>query len=70
VKINKSSAVEPIIKMLKDENASDDMRADAAWALGVMGDARANEALLCAMTEDKDSNVRVNAARSLTKIKA
>jgi len=46
------------------------MRADAAWALGVMRDARANEALLQAMADDKDSIVRVNAAQSLTQIRS
>ena len=60
VNINKISAVEPIIQILRNENVSDDMRADAAWALGEMGDARANEALLQAMANDKGSDARMN----------
>jgi HEAT repeat protein len=60
--------VEPIILILRNENMSDDMRADAAWALGEMGDARANEALLQAMANDKGSDARMNAARSLRQI--
>lgn len=68
LKINKSSAVEPFIQILRDENAKDDMQADAAWALGEMGDARANEALLQALASNSDSDVRMNAARALKEI--
>jgi HEAT repeat protein len=69
LKINKSSAVEPFILILKDERATDDMRADASWALGEMGDPRANEALLQTLASGKDNNVKMSAARALKRIK-
>ena len=69
LKINKSSAVEPFIQILKDETATDDMRADASWALGEMGDPRAKEALLQTLATGKDNNVKMSAARALKQIK-
>lgn len=67
-KINKSNSVEPFLQILKEENQSSEIRADAAWALGLMGDARAKDLLLQVMGNDKDSNVRLCAARALKNI--
>ena len=44
------------------------MRADAAWALGEMNDVKARGPLLEAMAADKDSSVRLNAAKALKNI--
>jgi len=67
-KINRSSPVEPIMQILKDENMPPGIRGDAAWALGLMGDARAKDLLLQVMGNDKDSEVRLCAARALKNI--
>ena len=68
--INSSRAVEPFIQLLQDHNQTSDMRADAAWAIGEMGDAKANEALLQAMSANEDNDVKINAAMALKKVKA
>lgn len=70
VNINRSRAVEPFIQLLQDHNQTSDIRADAAWALGEVGDAKANEALLQAMSAEEDNDVRINAAKALKKVKA
>ena len=68
LKINKSSVVEPFIQILMDKNATGDLQADAAWALGEMGDARATEVLLQALASSGYGDVRMNAARALKRI--
>ena len=67
-KINKSRALQPFVQILQDPNAGSEMRADAAWALGEMNDAKARGPLLEAMAADEDSNVRLSAAKALKNI--
>ena len=67
-RINKSLAVGPLIQILGDQNMQSDLRADAAFALGEMDDARAKEPLIYAMSYDKDNSVRMNAARAMKKV--
>ncbi len=67
-KINKSRALQPFVQILQDPNAGSEMRADAAWALGEMNDAKARGPLLEAMAADEDSNVRLSAAKALKSI--
>jgi len=64
-KIGDSSAVEPLIKALKDKYYG--VRREAANALVNIGDARAVEPLIKAL-KDKDKDVRERAARALVKI--
>ena len=64
-RINASLAIPVFISILQDRSAKDDLRADAAWALGEMGDVSAREPLISAMASDPDSSVRINAARAL-----
>ncbi|HPT37266.1 MAG TPA: HEAT repeat domain-containing protein, partial [Methanothrix sp.] len=66
--INTSIAVPVFISILQDRSAKDDLRADAAWALGEMGDVSAREPLITAMASDPDSQVRINAAKALKSI--
>jgi HEAT repeat protein len=68
LKINRTYAVEPFIKFLQDE--SPEVRADAALALGEMGDARALSPLLQALGSDPDGQVQLSAAQALKKVKA
>jgi HEAT repeat protein len=70
LKINKSSAVEPLLAILGDGNATDDIKADAAWALGELGDPRANEALLQAIASSVDNEVKMNSTRAMTNIRS
>lgn len=67
-RINTSVALPVFISILQDRSAKDDHRADAAWALGEMGDASAREPLITAMASDPDSMVRINAAQALKSI--
>lgn len=66
--INRSLAVTPFIQILGDPNLQSDLRADAAFALGEMDDARAKEPLIFAMANDRDSSVRMKAAQALKSI--
>jgi HEAT repeat protein len=65
VKIGKP-AVEPLIGCLKNDNP--DVRANAARALGCLGDQRSVEALIICLMDQK-SNVRRNTAEALEKLK-
>jgi HEAT repeat protein len=67
-RINESRALQPFVQILKDPNAGSEMRADAAWALGEINDAKARGPLLEAMAADEDNNVRLNAAKALKNI--
>jgi HEAT repeat protein len=67
VKLNDTSAVSPLIQILKNPKEKRDLRLDAAWALGELGDARAKKSLLDAMA-DKDTLIQMNAAKSLTRL--
>jgi HEAT repeat protein len=67
-RINRSSALQPFVQILQDPNALSDMRTDAAWAMGELNDVKAREPLLKSMADDKDSNVRMSAARALKNI--
>jgi len=60
-----SFAVEFLIKRLKDKNS--DVRRSVAWALGVIGDARAVSALIKAL-KDENSVIRIRVAEALGKI--
>ena len=66
--INESSAVDPMISILQDSAAKKDLRSDAAWALGIMGDQRAKAPLIAAMSSDPDNEVRMSAAKALKSI--
>jgi HEAT repeat protein len=59
--------VPSLIEILEDQSLPGDLRADAAWALGEMGDARAKEPLVYAMSYDRDNGVRMSAARAMKK---
>lgn len=67
-RINTSIAVPVFISILQDQSRKDDLRTDAAWALGEMGDASARDPLITAMASDPDSGVRINAAQALKNI--
>jgi HEAT repeat protein len=67
-RINGSLAVPSLIEVLEDQSLSDELRADAAWALGEMGDARAKDPLVYAMSYDKDNGVRMSAAKAMKKV--
>jgi HEAT repeat protein len=65
---NESSAVEPMISILQDSAAKKDLRSDAAWALGIMGDQRAKAPLIATMSSDPNNEVRMSAAKALKSI--
>jgi HEAT repeat protein len=68
VRINRSFAVLPLIDILEDQSLPEDLRADAAWGLGDIGDARAKDSLVYAMSYDKDNGVRMSAAKAMKKV--
>jgi len=68
LKINRTYAVEPFIILLQDENP--EVRADAALALGEMGDERAVSPLFQAFGGDPDGQVKLSAAQALKKVKS
>jgi HEAT repeat protein len=68
MKLNKTSCVEAFIDLLESESA--EVRTDAAWALGLAGDARAKNILLQTMAQDKDSRVRLSASKALRELGA
>ena len=57
--------MEPLVKVLQDEDL--DVRMNAAWALGAIGDPRAVEPLIKAL-EDEHLRVRGTAASALIRI--
>jgi len=64
-----SSAVEPLITTLQDNNESCNTRAKAAMALGYTKDRRAVHALIVALSDDCRIFVRAKAAEALGQIK-
>jgi len=68
MKINASRAGMYMITQMGSAQAPADVRADAARALGEMGDKSARGALIQAMASDSDEDVRLNAARALKSI--
>ncbi|MFB3765826.1 MAG: HEAT repeat domain-containing protein [Methanotrichaceae archaeon] len=59
-------AIEPLIQALQDGNSL--IRRGAAAALGEIGDSKAKKPLLQVLSNDKDRNVQLSAARALKKI--
>lgn len=68
MKIDPASITEPFMDLLQS-NCSE-IRADAAWALGLSGDSRAKSRLLEIMAQDEDSNVRLKASIALRQLGA
>jgi HEAT repeat protein len=63
---NDTASVEPLIRVLKDEERI--VRASAAMALGYLGDARAVEPLIQVLDNDEDRLVRTSAAEALGRL--
>ncbi len=66
MKLNKTGGFETFLELLDAE--SPELRADAAWALGLSGDVQARERLLQSMAGDENASVRLNASKSLREL--
>ena len=66
IELNKTAGFETFLELLNSENS--ELRADAAWALGLSGDVRARERLLQSMAGDEDADVRLNASKALREL--
>jgi HEAT repeat protein len=69
VKINSNSTMDSFLQILKDQNQSGEIRVDAAWALGELGDVRAIEPMMQVLADSKESKLQLSISRALTKIR-
>lgn len=68
ININASRTGAFMISLLQSQQTPAEVRADAAWALGEIGDGAAKGPLIRAMGGDGEEEVRISAARALKKI--
>lgn len=66
--LKEKSAVKPLMKLMQDALAREDDRASAAFALGLIGDAAALDALVSELLETRAARVRETAATAISRI--